>query len=474
MKKLSLLLLTLSIALAGTAAETSKKPNVIFFFLDDSGWGDFSCYGNEDLKTPNFDKVAAEGVLFTNFYVAASVCSPSRCSAMTGQFSGRLGVHHIFGSDEKLGLNTCKYLDLQIPNITSAFHNAGYFTGHFGKWHLNTNKEAPTPDKYGIDRHKTIGKGFGNNFVFPKGVPQNSLSTEYIMDESLNFLKEAKESGKPFYLQIWTILPHASITPTPEQLARVPKHNLPFQGKPEGEKYTSRKQIYYSAILEVDYQFGRLIEALKKEGLYEDTIIIISSDNGPETEEIANSVYSAGGRTGVFRGNKRSIYEGGIRVAGIISWPQEIKQGKIDKDTVMSTVDLFPSLAKICGLECPYDKVDGEDMSQAFYGKSVERKKPLYWSFFSNVYGHPNAISPNLAIRQGKWKFMMNFDGTRAELYDLDADPKQVDNVAAENSEVVARLKPMLAAYYESLPNKEKVIPHSGEDTTNYNRLVTK
>ncbi len=463
------------------AAQTDKKPNVVFFFLDDSGWGDFSCYGATRISTPNFDGAASKGVLFTNFYVTAPVCSPSRVGAMTGQSNNRLGVHHIFGSAklEKIqGINSCEYLDPKIPTITKAFKDGGYYVGHFGKWHLSSKPlEQPLPPEYGIDKYKIISNA-GVHFVFPKDIPQNALSTEYIVNEAIEFVDEAKKMDKPFYLQVWTILPHAPITPTKEQLARVHKSVVPDvkDGKPKLMDFTSPQQIYYSAILEVDYQFGRLVKKLKDEGVYENTIIIISSDNGPESIEITSACYSAAGRTGVFRGQKRSLYEGGIRVAGIISWPEKFKTPVVNKDTVMSTLDLFPSLSKICNLPAPdMDKFDGEDMSPAFYGEKITRTKNLYWAFFSDVMGpFPRDAAPILAMRKGKWKFHVNPDGSRLELYDIEADPMQVDNVANEHPELAKELKETMLNYYKALPNNSKMVPGAGYDNSKYKELVMK
>ena len=458
----------------------AERPNVIFFYIDDSGWGDYSCYGNTNVKTKNVDSIAAQGIQFNNFYVGAPVCSPSRCSAMSGMFSGNLGVHHIFSTARakklkaQLRMNSVTHLPENIPLITKAFKDGGYFVGHFGKWHLadSDNQNLPNPDKYGIDRYRTVN-ATDKRYTFPKGVPQNSVSTQYIVNDAINFLKEAKELNKPFYLNVWTILPHAAITPTKAQLARVHPKNKVRVKMPEGVHVSSITEVYYSAILEVDFQLGRLVSALKEQGLYDNTIIIISSDNGPEPFQSGECNYSGAGCTGLFRGNKRSLYEGGIRVPGIISWPAKIKNPRIDNSTVLSVMDIFPSLSRICGLECPYDKLDGEDMSEVFYGAKKERTKPIFWSFFSDaIAGHPAVISPNMAMRYGKWSFLMNHDGSRKELYDLKKDPKQVDNVANENPELTKKFSEMLLKYYENLPNRDKLVKTSGVDNSTFNKLL--
>ncbi len=458
---------------AAAFAQEGAKPNVIFFFLDDSGWGDLSCYGNDRIRTPNFDAFAARGTQLTNFYSVSPVCSPSRVGAMTGRFPGKLGVHHAFGASDKLNLNTAKFVDPNMPTITKAFHDGGYRVGHFGKWHLNTKKTDPKPDEYGIDSNRTVNAN-GDNFVFPKDMPQNAVSTEYIVDAAIKFMSENKDSGKPFYMNVWTILPHGTIAPTQEQMDRVPKALAPNADKPFKSlvPISSPLQVYSSAILELDFQFGRLVDYLKKNGLYENTIIIVSSDNGPESEEIANSNYAAGGKTGVFRGNKRSIYEGGIRVAGILSWPMQMKTPRVDRTSIASTIDLFPSLAKICKLECPYGEIDGEDMSELFYGRPKQRSKPLFWGFFAAVHGHPNAKSPQLAMREGDWKLMYDIDGGRMELYNLKTDPMEVDNTAADNPNIVGQMKPKLLAFLKTLPSNEGSFKTSGLQDSKYMKIL--
>jgi N-acetylgalactosamine-6-sulfatase len=437
--------------LASAFPPTSQKPNIIFILADDMGWGDPDCYGHEHIKTPNLDMLAKQGSLFTQFYVNAACCSPSRTAFLTGSFPAKYGVNSGISNTEKVNKHygTVNFLDPQVPTVTKLMKKADYVTGHFGKWHLGF-KPLDRPDitppelsEYGIDEHR-IFNGYGKQFK-QKNFHVNS--SEYIIDESINFIE--KNKNKSFYLNVWLREPHAMLDPTEKQMEYY-KHLGPTGNL--AQKYKGAMQIYYATITNLDFHIGRLLKKLDDLGLSNDTIIVFSSDNGPEDIHIPTASYSAAGSAGPFRGRKGSFYEGGIRMPFIVRWPGKIPAGKVNDETVISGVDLLPTLCDFAGVELPANfELDGENMSNAVLGKSQKRTKALMWAcHYPRGRSFINR-SPMLAVREGKWKFHMNPDQTRVELYDVLADPTEVDNLADQNPNIVKKLSEALLEWQKTV-----------------------
>ena len=429
-----------------------KRPNIVFILADDLGWGDLGCYGHPHIKTPNLDKLAKQGEIFTSFYVNGPSCSPSRAGIMTGRYPGRMGIHGGLSSvkqNSRLGM--VNYLDPKIPTITRLLHDSGYKTGHFGKWHLGHTSDAPSPVAYGIDDVRYL-KGAADQVI-----PDNQLvrskgsgrSSEAIIDESIRFIEKNKD--KPFYVNVWLSDPHAILNPTEEQME-------PYkQFRPKGTKFHGAMQIYFSVVSELDKQVGRLLKKLDKLNLAENTIVVFSSDNGPEHigQPDGQSSHSGVGSSGPFRGHKHGIYEGGIRMPFIIRWPGHTPAGKVNDTTIFSGTDWLPTLCSLTGIKIPSGlSLDGEDMSKAFLGKPQVRKKPLMWEARYRGAWVPLNVAPQLAIRDGKWKLLMNPDKSHLELHDLTIDPSEVDNLADNNPKVVARLSGLLLKWQQSLDNR--------------------
>ena len=437
----------------------SPRPNFIFILCDDMGWGDLPCYGHRsitahggwivrgELKMPNLDRMAAEGTCFTQFYTASGVCSPSRTGFMTGQFPGRLGIHDYLADPElnrKHGVRD--FLDPAVPTVTRTLKDAGYATAHFGKWHLGSGAGSPKPESYGIDRYDECLRP-------PLG---RVRSSERIADETIAFM-EAHRDG-PFYINAWLYDPHSPLQPTEEMMQ--PYADLsPKWGAQKGSM-----QVYYAVLTEVDRQVGRILGRLDALGLAENTVVIFSSDNGPESGLIPfTSHYGSAASAGPFRGLKRSLYEGGIRTPFIVRWRGATPAGRVDDATVIGGVDLLPSLCKLAGARLPAGPIDGEDISGAFRGARVERGKALLWENRFPVYGHVLDRSPILAIRKGRWKLLVNPDGSRTELYDPAADPTEMNNLAAREPETVRALTAEVLAWQSTLP-KGTVDPQAGRN----------
>ena len=430
--------------------DVSNRPNIVFVLADDMGWGDLGCYGHPYTKTPHLDRLAKQGILFTSFYVTGPSCSPSRTGFMTGQFPDSLGVHSaLFSPGVNDWLGSVDYLDPAIPTITKLLHDAGYTTGHFGKWHLGHTSDSPSPAAYGID---DVGcfNAMNHEALLPEQklkVKGRGRSCETIVDEGIRFIEENQD--KPFYVNLWFVDPHSILNPTEEQMKPYEKFNT------KGVSDHGAMQVYFSVVSELDQQVGRLMKRLDELDLAENTIVVFSSDNGPEQicapgGEAANSGV---GSAGPFRGIKTSLYEGGTRVPFILRWSGRTPAGKVDDDTILGGADWLPTLCALSGIKLPSDMVlDGEDMSQAFLGKGQERTKPLMWeSRFRDAYV-PLHVSPQLAIRDGNWKLLINPDKSHLELYDMSNKLFEMNNLAASNPEVAAQLSKQVLDWHENQP----------------------
>jgi len=431
---------------ASLASQGSRggPPNVIFIFADDLGWGDLSCYGHPHIKTPNLDQLAREGTLFTQFYVNSAVCSPSRTAIMTGQYPARHRVHGHFAQAElnqRRGMPN--WLDPSVTTATGLLKQAGYATGHFGKWHLGSGDGAPAPGDYGIDVHRTVnsnGPGWGQQEPYFR-----AKSSRLIVDETIRFMEQNRH--RPFYANVWSLVPHATLHPTEDQMK-------PYERfAPGGVPYKGAPQIYYASVTDLDAQIGRLLEKLGELGLAGNTLVMFSSDNGPEDIHIRNASHSGVGSPGPLRGRKRSLYEGGVRVPFLVRWPGHVPAGRVDDASVVTGVDFLPTVCGLAGVKLPTGvDPDGEDRSGVLLGGPRARTKPIMWEWRFRVAGDMAHKCPMLAIRDGKWKLLMNPDRSRIELYVIPGDPTELDNVADQHPDIVKKLSERLLKWQKTLP----------------------
>ncbi|MBL8173927.1 MAG: sulfatase-like hydrolase/transferase [Bryobacterales bacterium] len=433
--------------LGAAAMQPARRPNVVFILADDLGWGDLPCYGHRntvahggwlvrgELKMPHLDRMAREGTLFTQFYVASAVCSPSRAGFLTGQFPSKLGIHDYLATPDlnrKRGVRDS--LDPSVATLPALLRRAGYATGHFGKWHLSSGANAPKPEEYGLDVYDEC----------TRGQKERPLSSERIADAAIGFIEANR--ARPFYLNLWLHDPHSPLHPSDESMA-VYKELSPRWGTHRGAM-----EVYYGVLTEMDRQIGRVLAKLDESGLSSDTIVVFSSDNGPESGLIPFvSHYGGAASAGPFRGLKRSLYEGGIRTPWMVRWPQHTPAGRVDNDTVFAAVDFLPTVAKLAGVSVPAG-VDGQDLSGALLGKRAQRTTPLLWENRYPVYGHVLDQSPMLAVREGRWKLLLNPDRSRMELYDIPNDPSEMNNLAGQQSGVAKRLASKAIEWQKTLP----------------------
>ncbi len=426
-----------------------KKPNILFIFADDWGWGDLSCHGHPYVKTPNIDRLADEGTDFHRFTVASGVCSPSRTAAMTGHFPARYNIDGHFAwvsSNAKRGMPD--WLDPEAPFLPRMLQKAGYRTGHFGKWHLSNNMipDSPLPEVYGYDR------------AWAFNCAGEQMPVHEDARESIKFIEKAHKDGRPFYINLWIHEPH-----TP--FHTVPRFEWRFRDiENKGDR------IYASVLSHADDRIGEVLDTLDRLDIAEDTLVIFSSDNGParavgqpKLELQYDSATGAGwgvaasrGVTGGRRGYKAALFEGGIGVPFIARWPGNISAGKVDPVSLISAVDLLPTFCEIAGFEFPKDYIpDGMSILKVLMGEAMQsRPKPLYWKAQS-AWPAPKDRPDHWvswAIVHETWKLVANRDLDHVELYRIDADLSESANVAESHAEAVHDLLVMIKNWQEAMP----------------------
>ena len=441
-----------------------EKPNVIFILTDDQGWGDLSCAGHPYMRTPNLDRLAKEGTRFTQFYVNATVCAPSRVSLMTGRFPAWNNMHHIYLRREfNIEHGVPDYLDHDTFTLADLMKKAGYATAHIGKWHLEGRDIPSPPSKYGFDEwlvthDASASPSYRERFGSTKH--HVTRASHWIVDDAIDFIE--KQNGEPFYLNLWTLVPHGLLQPTEEELAEYKD----LQADPDDFKswmneyghkakdFTEQMKIFCASMTSTDQAFGRLFDYLDEAGLAENTIIVFTSDNGPEDYHAGDSMNAGVGSPGLYRGRKRSIYEGGMRVPCMVRWPGRVPAGKVS-DTLWSGVDLMPTLASITGADVADPAIlDGEDVSDIWRGADRKRTKDLYWEWKYEIFGNQDYNPPQLAVRSGDWKFLCDPDGSNAELYNIPDDPAEKSNLAATYPERADELKAKLLAWKKEIPEQ--------------------
>lgn len=425
--------------------ETQPRPNFLFILADDLGWGDLSCYGNRKFRTPHLDRLARQGILFTQYYQAGSVCSPTRAALLTARYPAELRIHgHLATPEQNAARDMPNYLDPEIPMLPRILKDAGYLTIHVGKWHLGKPQPTAGLAEYGFDIARWVDCQEGGRNLW--NIAERPVAARELVEATIESLRSVKD--KPFYCQLWLNDPHALLAPSTEQMA-------PFRRQvPEG--FTSPFMVYAATVTEMDRQIGRLLNALDEMGLSQNTIVIFSSDNGPEDIDIGNASWSAYGSAGPLRGRKRSLYEGGIRVPFIVRWPAVTPPGLVNNETVISGVDFLPTVCDLAGVTVPESirqQWRGESMAPAFRGdKTVRRKGTLFWEWRFRIVNHPWNCSPILAVRDGPYKLLFNPDRSRIELYNIPDDPGEYRNIALEHPEVVEELVKKGLAWQGTLP----------------------
>ena len=416
-----------------SSSKKETKPNIIIFFTDDQGYGDVGCYEGKGFKTPNIDELASNGIKFTDFYVAASVCTPSRAALLTGKYPKQVNLHE--GVISPYSTHGLSPKEITLPEILKP---AGYTTAIIGKWHLGHHTEELMPNNHGFDYYYGVPYSndmdryfykhnqfqspplpvYKNTEMIDEGPDQDYL-TKMWTEAAVEYINANK--NKPFFLYVTHNMPHT-----------------PWHAS-ENFRGSSEFGLYGDIIQEIDWSMGEIVKALNENGIVENTIIIFTSDNGQQA-------LKNGGSAGPLRGSKATTWEGGMRVPGIISWPAKLSKG-VTCNQPVTAMDLLPTLAKIAGGEIPENaNIKGRDITQILY-----YPEKGYENIFELVYysrdGKPEAI------RQGDWK--LHIGKTRGwnkkegefpvSLYNLKEDVGETNNLAEEYPQEVKNLKKRLA-----------------------------
>ena len=436
--------------------EGNKKPNIILIMCDDLGWGDTGFNGNEIIKTPNLDMLAAKGITFSRFYSASAVCSPTRASCLTGRNPYRLGIP---------GANSGRLKEQEIT-LPELLKQKGYTTGHFGKWHLGTlttkvkdaNRGKPSdsthysiPSMHGYDEYfvteskvptydpmlkpavfdeekgeslhygwkamtdKSEARNYGTYYW--KGEEKSAIEN-LIIDRAIPFIEKSVLDKNPFFSVVWIHTPHLPVVATEEMMA-------------DYSEYSYKEQIYYATITGMDKQIGRLWKKLEELGEAENTMLWFCSDNGPERD--------TPGTAGIYRERKRSLYEGGVRVPAFCVYPNGIEAGQKTAFPCF-TSDYLPTIVDILRLDFPDDRpIDGVSLTSVLNGKENVREKPMGFQYGGKISW----------VTQ-EYKLISTDKGETFELYNLLNDPGELKNSIAENPELAEEMKADLLAWVES------------------------
>jgi len=447
--------------LSASVAVGAPKPNIVLVLCDDLGYGDLACFGDKTLQTPNLDKLAAEGLRLTSCYAAHGNCSPSRTALMTGRTPTRVGVRNWIPQDSPVHVRQSEI------TIATLLKQAGYATCHSGKWHMNGQFNQPTqpqPSDHGFEHWFSTQNIALPNHHNPDNFVRNAqevgklegYSAHLVVDEALRWLS-ARDRQKPFFLYVCFHEPHEPIATDPKYTRLYPSDDPSYSA-------------YYGNITQMDDACGRLMRALDEAGVRENTFVFFTSDNGP-----AITPMHPHGSAGPLRDKKGSLYEGGIRVPGIVRWPGKIRPGSTSDEPICG-VDFLPTACALAGIEPPRDrKLDGVSFLPALDGQPLERATPLYWHF------NRASSAAKVALRQGDWKILATLDRNLAarpnditdederafkqaepagfELYNLRQDIAERNDRAAAEPAKLAELQQLLLAKYHDVRAESPVWP---------------
>jgi len=452
-----------------TVWAADDRPNIVVVLCDDLGYGDLECYGHPEIKTPHLNKLAETGVRFTDFYSTAPVCSPSRVGLLTGRSPNRAGVYDWIPQAGKPKQDRRELVHMRASEITMAklLKDAGYQTCMAGKWHCNSefnNNKQPQPGEFGFDHWLATQNNASPSHQHPSNYVRNGeavglmedFSCQIVVDETLDWLSKS-DSDRPFFIYAAFHEPHEPIA-SPLELVQ----SYASSARNENEAQ------YFANVANVDAAVGKLVAGLERLQRRDNTLIVFTSDNGPETLNRYRGAARSYGRPGPLRGMKLHTSDAGFRVAGIMNWKGKIPPRTEAVSVPVSALDLLPTFCILAEAPLPADTVlDGTSFLPALEGKPLSRDKPLVWVYF-------NAINQTrVAMRDGKWKVLAKLDGgklpkmpnvtretahlmldaelTDVEIYDLTADIHESVNLADENPQRTAELKAKLEQQYREL-----------------------
>ena len=448
-----LFLATLITAFLATLSAAKQQPNIIYILLDDAGYGDLSCYGQKKFQTPNIDRLAREGMKFTNHYSGSTVCAPTRSVIMSGLHTGHTPSR---GNREIQPVG-----QFPIPaatfTIAEALKKAGYATGAFGKWGLGNPGSEGDPVHQGFDRFFGYNCQRNAHTYYPTWLFDNlqkiklngeTYAHDLIMDRAVEWIDNHHKA--PFFCFLPVTIPHAAMHVPEKYAAPFRRKFSEFENKVgrygNNKPFAKNPAAQFAGMMTaLDVGIGRVLESLEKHGIEKNTIVLLSSDNGPHKEggHMPNYFNSNGG----LRGHKRDLYEGGIRCPLLVRWPGTVKAASTT-DHISAHWDLFPTFCELAGTEIPQN-LDGISFLPTLLGRKQRQHEHLYWEFFEG--------GGKRAVRIGKWKAVQNQltrKGQNApiEIYDLESDRAEINNLAAQNPELITRVRKIFKTAHTPSP----------------------
>ena len=461
--------------------EAAEKPNIVVILCDDLGYGDLECYGHPHIKTPNLNSMAEQGIRFTDFYSAAPVCSPSRVGLLTGRSPNRAGVYDFIPGGRNI------YMRSSEVTIAQLLKKAGYATCMSGKWHCNgkfNSASQPQPDSAGFDHWMGTQNNASPSHENPKNFVRNGekvgetegFSCQLVVDEAMNWLKgqQEKDPQQPFFMYVAFHEPHEPVA-SPKDL--VEHYQADAQNENEAQ--------YFANVANVDRAVGRLLDGLKELNVDENTLVVFTSDNGPETLNRYRRAKNSYGVATPLRGMKLWTTDAGFRVAGIMRWREKIKAGQVVSHPV-SSLDFLPTFCDLAGTAPPEDlALDGTNFLPALENKSPPREKPLLWIFYNELNNR------QVAMRDGDWKVIAKLDIKRrvnvtaadeaevkaaklfdVEIYKITDDIGESEDLSDSNPAKLAELTQRLKTSYQELVDGSHVWG-KGSGKSNPDKMVT-
>ncbi len=435
------------------------KPNIIYIIADDLGYGDLGCFGQKIIRTPELDRMAAEGMKMTQHYSGSTVCAPSRCSLMTGLHQG----HALIRGNREIQPEGQAPMAEDAVTIPEVLRKAGYVTGGFGKWGLGYPGSEGDPNAQGFDEFFGYNCQRQAHYYYPLHLWHNqekvsldgeTYAHDVIMDQAFEFVKKQSRSDAPFFLFLPVIIPHAELAAPEDSMAEyrgVLEESGPY-GDPSApyqrKKYNAQAHphaAFAAMVTRMDRDVGRLLNLLRELGIEKDTLVLFTSDNGAHVEGGADPEFF--NSSGPLRGVKRDLYEGGIRVPTIAWWPGTIEAGA-ENDHISAFWDVMPTFCALAEISPPQG-IDGMSFLPSLLGKKQAQHPYLYWEFASK--------GGKQAVRKGKWKavrlnLLKNADA-RLELYDLENDLGETRDVAGQHPELVSEIAQIMAREHEVHPD---------------------
>ena len=458
---------TVAAPVARSTPTHGARPNVLFILIDDMGFGDLSIMGDRKVQTPNLDRLAREGVLLTRFYDAAPICSASRAGFMTGRFPAEVGfINYVNDHKGNVEVGQADWLDPKLPTVARLLQGAGYATAHIGKWHLGGGRDigdAPWPTAYGFDQSFTTFEGLGPRVLVSdqeRDLAEQSARlgqgpafwdiktnlTQLYCNMAVDFV--AQHAAKPWFVNLWFNDVHDPWAPDDDSLAEV-----------TGKGSSSDDERYLATLVKMDRTVGRMLDRLDQMGQLDNTLVIVTSDNGPSSlQRYYQNGNTAPGSTHDLRGRKWSSYEGGIRQPLILYWRGHMKPGTRDEQTVGQGVDLLPTIAHAVGVRPPSGS-EGIDLSPVLQGEVIASRPPMFYAYGKQGAqkmppqpAMPHDRAPPFMVRDGDWKLFVGTDDAAPQLFDVASDPGETTDVAATQPAVRDRLLAALRHWMSRLP----------------------